>query len=722
MLKRTLAIASLVGGLQSLSGAEHWERYAGLWGADVRALAEAPNGAICLGVGHHDVHGGPDGIGGGLYVSNDAGNSWERTPLQGPSVAGIAVSQNRIFVATFGEGVWHSDDVGGPWEPLNTGLDNMDARCIAAAGEALLLGTTSGFYFLDSSNTWQPAVTGGSTGGVWAMARSPWDPSTLIAATDSAVWKSTDGGGSWAASGQGMAQRAARCVAIGSNGRCWAGTFDYWNGYAHFYTSADSGATWSLAYAPGEFDAVWSVAISPEDPDVIMIGTGCLADWIARIFRTSDGGQEWEDVLSTPSLRSISIRTLLFLPDQRVLAGSESSGGVQLSVDDGITWAPALAGLEAVNVHAICLTGGDILVGKGRSSAMARGVQGGQTWIDMDPGFPSAFVRAIAVWPGNAERILTAAWNDAYLSSDGGERWASQNLGSFGTAVSISPADTSIAYYCGHRLYVTRDGCATWEGPDTTLGYGVTTVVADPRDGYHAFASASGYLFETHDAAATWDTAGTYDCTVISFHPVADRMVYLGTAADGVHASSDGGGTFEWVSANLADQSITALAVGPGDPGVIWAGTPTGVYKTLDGGDTWMPDSDGLQNRHVLSLDVDEAAWLIRVGTYAGGISWSRIDHQGAVWQPGSAEMLRLWVAPVPSRGLISVTPAFACTTAESPLDISLYSLGGRLIRQERFHAASPFVWDLGGIPSGAYTLRGTHAGRTAHALVVMTP
>jgi photosystem II stability/assembly factor-like uncharacterized protein len=85
----------------------------------------------------------------------------------------------------------------------------------------------------------------------------------------------------------------------------------------------------------------------------------------------------------------------------------------------------------------------------------------------------------------------------------------------------------------------------------------------------------------------------------VAGHPTREMTFYFGGAAGGVFRSDDAGGT--WV--NVSDgyfrtAPVGALAIAPSDPNVIYAGMGEacirgnvshgdGVYRSLDGGDTW---------------------------------------------------------------------------------------------------------------------------------------
>lgn len=74
---------------------------------------------------------------------------------------------------------------------------------------------------------------------------------------------------------------------------------------------------------------------------------------------------------------------------------------------------------------------------------------------------------------------------------------------------------------------------------------------------------------------------------------------YIGGASGGVWKTTNGGQTFKPIFDNQPAQSIGALAIAPSNPSIVWAGTGepfvirdqvvpgNGVYKSLDGGNTW---------------------------------------------------------------------------------------------------------------------------------------
>ena len=75
--------------------------------------------------------------------------------------------------------------------------------------------------------------------------------------------------------------------------------------------------------------------------------------------------------------------------------------------------------------------------------------------------------------------------------------------------------------------------------------------------------------------------------------------IYVGAASGGLWRTRDGGVNWTPVFDDQSASSVSALAMAPSDPNVIWAGTGEtfvirpahamgdGIYRSTDGGDTW---------------------------------------------------------------------------------------------------------------------------------------
>ncbi len=109
--------------------------------------------------------------------------------------------------------------------------------------------------------------------------------------------------------------------------------------------------------------------------------------------------------------------------------------------------------------------------------------------------------------------------------------------------------------------------------------------------------------------------------------------VYVGGAQGGVWKSIDGGATWIPLSDNLMSTAVGSIALDPNNPGWIYLGTGegngtcdsyggVGVYKSTDGGGTWAGPFGGTQftNRGIPSMAVDRTNGNIVMAASASGI------------------------------------------------------------------------------------------------------
>ena len=243
-----------------------------------------------------------------------------------------------------------------------------------------------------------------------------------------------------------------------------------------------------------------------------------------------------------------------------------------------------------------------------QSTGPFRSDDGGLTWRRIANGLPfvPAEVRlynALAVDPANPSLLylgLGASGSPqlarVYCSTDGGTSWQPRGNGLPATEVNGLAVDAQrpqvlyAATWMG--VYRSGDGGISWQ-PRGHAGNQVRAVAVDPANGDHLLVLVEGQVYASDDGGANWHlsstglptSAGVTTSPHIAFDPHAPGTVYLsGFIVQGVFRSTDGGATWVPLNDGLEEYppTITAMALRPGPPAEVYAATMSGLYR-LDG-------------------------------------------------------------------------------------------------------------------------------------------
>jgi photosystem II stability/assembly factor-like uncharacterized protein len=242
------------------------------------------------------------------------------------------------------------------------------------------------------------------------------------------------------------------------------------------FRSRDGGASWSRVGAAGDLPTVWSLAVDPSDPQTVFAGTRPTA-----IYRSRDGGASWKrlDVGAATecSIGTAFVTRVLVDRDRTVWAGVEIDG-VFRSQDGGDTWAKIVNGLYDLDVHDMALapsnpprvytsTNGELFWSEDR----------GETWtpIGVKTRWPLPYARGIAVKPDEPHVLFagcgqttTGDTGGVLRSNDGGQSWRSLPLPSRPNAtmwgLATHPADAAriVAFSLFGEVYVSEDAGESW--------------------------------------------------------------------------------------------------------------------------------------------------------------------------------------------------------------------------------------------------------------------
>jgi photosystem II stability/assembly factor-like uncharacterized protein len=265
------------------------------------------------------------GATGFVYRSDDAGATWAPVSngLPNEDVVALACASTEppVLYAVVGlkNDVYISDDGGANW----TRLGKIDAPmggfvkklCVAPADQQSLYFVSVSFTLMHSPNggaTWLPMGEGlpGDRGGevnVLTLALHPTDPNIVYAGTGGfvgqghGVYKSTDGGRTWAPANRGMLDYRVTAVAIDPSDPqvVYAG-----GDSGDLFKSTDGGDTWTKlteALNVQPYSAprtIHAILVDPQDANRVFL----LGDNSSLMF-SADGGQSWQ-LLGKPGDRN----------------------------------------------------------------------------------------------------------------------------------------------------------------------------------------------------------------------------------------------------------------------------------------------------------------------------------------------------------------------------------------------------------------------------------
>jgi photosystem II stability/assembly factor-like uncharacterized protein len=242
---------------------------------------------------------------------------------------------------------------------------------------------------------------------------------------------------------------------------------------------------------------------------------------------------------------------------------------------------------------------------------------------------------------------MGATGGGVWKTTDAGKTWTCLSDGSFGGsigAVAVAPSDPNVVYVGG--------GEKTWRG-NVSSGDG---------------------MWKTTDAGATWSFVGLPDSRHVGrirVHPKNPDVVFAAVMGHvsgpneqrGVFRSKDGGASWQRVLLANAHAGAVDLCLHPEDPDTLYAttwravrtpwslesgGEGSGVWRSTDGGDTWLPlhDKKGMPKGPLgiagicCSPAKPSRLWLMLEAAEGGlfrsddgGESWTRVNDDRALRQ-----------------------------------------------------------------------------------------
>jgi len=408
----------------------------------------------------------------------------------------------------------------------------------------------------------------------------PGDPNIYyFGATGGGVWKSTDGATTWTSvfDKQGTSSIGSVAVSesdpntiyVGTGEACIRGNISHGDGV---YKSVDGGKTWKNV-GLRDTRAIGKVIVNPKNPDIVFVaalGHPFGPNTERGIFRTSDGGKNWE----------------------RVLFKDENTGGIDIAFD------PHNANILFASLWQARRMPWHLSSG-GPGSGLYRSNDGGTTWKQLqEHGLPKGPYGRIGVAvAANSERayaLIEAKEGGLYRSDDGGETWQLVNGNHSFTQrawyymhVIADPQDPNTAYILNVDFYRSTDGGRTFNKVKVPHGDNHGLWI-DPKNPRRMIASNDGGATVTLDGGKTWTlqenqpTAQFYHVTTDTRTPYYVYGAQQDNSTIAIASRSDEGAISraDWYSVGGGEAGY--IAPYPPDPNIVYAGDYEGNLTRFD--------------------------------------------------------------------------------------------------------------------------------------------
>ncbi|MFD2203649.1 WD40/YVTN/BNR-like repeat-containing protein [Shivajiella indica] len=400
-------------------------------------------------------------------------------------------------------------------------------------------------------------------------------------ATGGGVWKTTDGGRTWANISDGyfggsigavaVADADPNIIYVGGGEKTVRGNVSY--GYG-FWKSTDAGKTWeNLGMEETRF--ISRIRIHPTNPDVVyaaVLGDIFKPTEMRGVYKSTDGGKSWNKKL--------------FVNPQ--------AGAVDLILDPN-------------NPEVVYATTWELkrtpysLESGGPGSKMFKSTDGGETWkeISRNKGLPSGTlgIMGITVSPLNSNRLWAIVENldgGVFRSDDGGETWEKTNddrnlrqRAWYYTRLYADTQSDSTLYVLNVSYHKSTDGGKTFKGANAPHGDHHDLWI-DPKDNKRMIIADDGGAQVSFDGGETWSTymnqptAQFYRVTTDNHFPYRIYGAQQDNSTMRIAHRNEGSGITEEDWQESAGSESGWLAVDPTDNDVVYGGNYGGLLQMLN--------------------------------------------------------------------------------------------------------------------------------------------
>ncbi len=413
------------------------------------------------------------------------------------------------------------------------------------------------------------------------------------------------------------------------------------------FKSTNFGANWTnvspdsnVLGGQGNYDNV--IAASPTNSNVVLFGG-------IRMWRTSDGGQNWVRNLS-PEIHADQ-HAIVWKNGNEVYAGND--GGMCYSTNAGLNWVSntnLFPITQFVNLG-VGVSNSGVIFGGSRDNGICGTTNAGLTWTQTLAGDGSG----VAIDPNNSSRIFMSS--GAYSGSFSWKRFSSTNTGFNWTEINDPVFDPAKTTYTKVRVdkssparFYTNLGAHIYRTTNSGTSWSKVNPTAFPDSSILNFnvSKSGGLVYVCLNASppvasaklrvldgGVWVERSTglpaaQNVRMVGVHPSNSNEVYavmngVGTPTQKIYKSTNKGVSWSNITGNIPDVPLSDIVVHPSNSNKLFLGTQLGCYRSTNGGANWHRWNNGMPDATVITelsyIDsVTIGKFYIVAATYGRGI------------------------------------------------------------------------------------------------------
>ncbi len=540
---------------------------------------------------------------------------------------------NTYWVGSPSGGLWQTTDDGATWQVLTDNNDVLGVSAIIVhpnyqANQTIFIGTgdrdggssgalggqnghdNNGVGVLKSTDggaTWQPTGLSFNLSDykvINKMLMNPNDDQMMLAATNGAIYKTTDGGANWNQVTADVYNFIDMEFKPGDPNVIYASTKDWWTG-SKIYRSDDAGETWVEKNTNAD-DKRIELAVSPNQPDWLYAIAANSDGGLRAFYQSTDGGENFSEIYvgatdkaplgykcDASGANSGQGGYDLCIAVDPIDANIVYIGGVNSwkSTDGGVNWSimnhwAGDCGGTVKTVHAdkhyLIFQAGTPNLFECNDGGVYKSVDAGANWDFKGSGLVISQMYRLGVSQTDAGEVITGLQDNGTKLLSGGN-W-NDVKGGDGMECIIDYTDVNVQYgtYVNGEIERTTNHWTQWWDnvkisdniPGGNDGAWVTPYVMDPVNSQTLYVGYSD-VWKTTDRGNTWTQASTMNTPnklrSMAIAPSDNQTLYVADH-DNIWKTTDGGTNWADVTAGLptGTSNITYIAVKHDDPNTVW--------------------------------------------------------------------------------------------------------------------------------------------------------